>query len=95
MSNLDMSVDEIIKMNKKSGGVGGAKPRGGEACKSGPVPGPARRLPNRGANRTSPFAPFRGSRGGGVRAAGRWSAIETGTNLFISNLDYRVSGEDV
>ncbi|KAE9447912.1 hypothetical protein C3L33_20188, partial [Rhododendron williamsianum] len=71
MSNLDRSLDDIIKMNKKSGGGGGAKPRGGGARNSGSGPGPARRLPNRGANRTAPYAPFRGSRGGGVRAMKR------------------------
>ncbi|XP_058215104.1 THO complex subunit 4A-like [Rhododendron vialii] len=110
MSNLDMSLDDIIKMNKKSGG-GGAKPRGGGARNSGPGPGPARRLPNRSANRTAPYAPkvqapettwrhdlfvdhaaaaYAPQAGGG-----RVSAIETGTKLFISNLDYGVSGEDV
>ncbi|KAG5549967.1 hypothetical protein RHGRI_015058 [Rhododendron griersonianum] len=72
MSNLDRSLDDIIKMNKKSGGGGGAKPRGGGARNSGSGPGPARRLPNRGASRTAPYAPFRGSRGGGVRAMERF-----------------------
>ncbi|KAI8556381.1 hypothetical protein RHMOL_Rhmol05G0248500 [Rhododendron molle] len=78
MSNPDRSLDDIIKMNKKSGGGGGAKPRGGGARNSGPGPGPARRLHNRGANRTAPYAPFRGSRGGCVRAPWR------GTSLPIS-----------
>ncbi|KAG5550164.1 hypothetical protein RHGRI_015202 [Rhododendron griersonianum] len=111
MSNLDKSLDDIIKMNKKSGGGGGAKPRGGGARNSGPGPGPARRLPNRSANRTAPYAPkvqapettWRHDLFADHAAAayapqaggGRVSAIETGTKLFISNLDYGVSGEDV
>ncbi|XP_028081960.1 THO complex subunit 4A-like isoform X1 [Camellia sinensis] len=113
MSNLDMSLDDIIKMNKKSGGGGGggggggANPRG-RARNSGP--GPARRLPNRSSNRTTPYS------AGKVQApettwqhdmfadhataaypaqVGRVSAIETGTKLFISNLDYGVSNEDI
>ncbi|KAF5953780.1 hypothetical protein HYC85_006636 [Camellia sinensis] len=113
MSNLDMSLDDIIKMNKKSGGGGGggggggANPRG-RARNSGP--GPARRLPNRSSNRTTPYS------AGMVQApettwqhdmfadhataaypaqVGRVSAIETGTKLFISNLDYGVSNEDI
>ncbi|XP_057471536.1 THO complex subunit 4B-like [Actinidia eriantha] len=111
MSNLDMSLDDIIKMNKKPGGRGGgANPRG-RARNSGP--GPARRLPNRSSNRTTPYsvekvqapettwkhdmfaedvvAPAPAYPAPGARVA----AIETGTKLFISNLDYEVSTEDI
>lgn len=106
MSNLDMSLDDIIKMNKKSGGGGGANARG-RARNSGP--GPARRGPNRSANRATPYsvgkvqAPestwqhdmFADHAAAFPLLAGRVSAIETGTKLFISNLDYGVSDEDI
>lgn len=50
MSNLDMSLDDMIKMNKKSKASENprSKPRN-----SGP--GPSRRLPNRASNRSTPY----------------------------------------
>ncbi|KAF8395096.1 hypothetical protein HHK36_019037 [Tetracentron sinense] len=104
-SALDMSLDDLIKNNKKSGGGGNSRGRG-----RGSGPGPARRLPNRGSDRATPY-----SMGKPVQApesawqhdmfadqamaypaqAGRASAIETGTKLYISNLDYGVSNEDI
>uniref|UniRef100_A0A5B7APA5 Putative THO complex subunit 4A-like isoform X1 n=1 Tax=Davidia involucrata TaxID=16924 RepID=A0A5B7APA5_DAVIN len=103
MSNLDMSLDDMIKMNKKFGGL---NPRG-RARNSGP--GPSRRLPNRSANRTTPYstekvqAPdskwqhdmFADHGAAYAVQVARVSAIETGTKLFISNLDYGVSDEDI
>lgn len=103
-SALDMSLDDLIKNNKKPGG-GSFRGRG-----RGSGPGPARRPMNRGSSRTTPY-----SMGKPVQApnsawqhdmftdqvavypeqAGRASAIETGTKLYISNLDYGVSNEDV
>ncbi|KAJ9178256.1 hypothetical protein P3X46_010156 [Hevea brasiliensis] len=100
-SALDMSLDDIIKSNKKSGS-GNARGRGRASG-----PGPARRLANRGANRAAPYttakAPetawqhdmFTDQGMGYSGQAGRASAIETGTKLYISNLDYGVSNEDV
>lgn len=44
-----MSLDDIIKNNKKSGS-GNSRGRG-----RGSGPGPARRFPNRGANRSAPY----------------------------------------
>lgn len=44
---LDMTLDDLIKNNKKSAPRGRGRAAG---------PGPARRLPNRFANRTSPYA---------------------------------------
>ncbi|KAK1588493.1 hypothetical protein Q3G72_024000 [Acer saccharum] len=107
-SALDMSLDDIIKSNKKSGS-GNSRGRGRG---SGSGPGPARRLTNRGANRAAPYttsnskapettwqhdmfsdqgtAAFPAQQGGG-----RASAIETGTKLYISNLEYGVSNEDI
>ncbi|XP_034688044.1 THO complex subunit 4A isoform X2 [Vitis riparia] len=103
MSNaLDMSLDDLIKNNKRSGGGGNARGRG-----RGSGPGPARRLPNRGANRITPYsvskAPetawqhdmFADQAAAYPAQAGRTSAIETGTKLYISNLDYGVSNEDI
>ncbi|KAF8402863.1 hypothetical protein HHK36_010955 [Tetracentron sinense] len=107
-SALDMSLDDLIKNNKKNGG-GNFRGRG-RGSGSGSGSGPSRRLPNRGANRSTPY-----SMGKPVQApdsawqhdmfsdqavayaaqAGRASAIETGTKLFISNLDYGVSNEDI
>ncbi|OVA18314.1 RNA recognition motif domain [Macleaya cordata] len=110
-SALDMSLDDLIKNNKKSGGGGGG---GGRGRGRGSGPGPARRFPNRGANRTTPYsmgkapdsawqhdmftdqaAVFSAQGGGGGGGGGRASAIETGTKLYISNLDYGVSNEDI
>lgn len=48
-SALDMSLDDIIKNNKKSGS-GNLRGRG-----RGSGPGPARRFPNRGASRVAPY----------------------------------------
>ncbi|XP_073291736.1 THO complex subunit 4A-like isoform X1 [Primulina huaijiensis] len=90
---LDMTLDDLIKTNKKSSGRGRGRAAG---------PGPARRLPNRSANRAAPYATPKAPEsewghdmfaGGGV--GGRSTSIETGTKLYVSNLDYGVSNEDV
>ncbi|OAY37838.1 THO complex subunit 4A [Manihot esculenta] len=99
-SALDMSLDDIIKNNKKSGS-GNARGRGRPSG-----PGPARRLANRGANRAAPYTASKApettwqhdmftDQGMAYGQAGRASAIETGTKLYISNLDYGVSNEDI
>lgn len=49
-SALDMSLDDLIKNNKKSGGSS-FRGRG-----RGSGPGAARRIPNRSANRTTPYS---------------------------------------
>ncbi|KAK9075809.1 hypothetical protein SSX86_004138 [Deinandra increscens subsp. villosa] len=99
---LDMSLDDLIKNNKKSGGgdVGGRGRGRGRA--SGPGPAPSRRFNNRGAFRTTPYggpkapdAAFADQRIGSGGPAGRPSSIETGTRLYVSNLDYGVSNEDI
>ncbi|XP_008448388.2 THO complex subunit 4A-like isoform X2 [Cucumis melo] len=97
---LDMSLDDIIKNNKKSRS-GNSRGRG-----RGSGPGPVRRFPNRAANRTpysAPKAPettwqhdmFADPSSGFIGQGGRASAIQTGTKLYISNLDYGVSNEDI
>ncbi|CAI0471781.1 unnamed protein product [Linum tenue] len=115
---LDMSLDDIIKANKKSnkgssrGGGGGG---GGDKPPRSAGPGPSRRASNRAANRSGPYskpgaqpapesawqhdmyteasgsgaASFPGGRGG------RAASLETGTKIYISNLDYGVSDEDI
>ncbi|KAM7496574.1 hypothetical protein LguiA_020988 [Lonicera macranthoides] len=105
---LDMTLDDLIKNNKKSSAAGG---RGrGRNSGTGSGSGPARRLPNRAANRSAPYsttkAPdsawnhdmFTGDQdmmNQGHIGGGRTSSIETGTKLYISNLDYGVSNEDI
>ncbi|GJW59857.1 THO complex subunit 4A [Tanacetum coccineum] len=102
-ASLDMSLDDLIKNNKKSGG-GDAGHRGGRGGR-GSGPGPTRRFNNRGAHRATPYG---GPKGGDVawrndmyvdqgigNVGGRASAMETGTKLYISNLDYGVSNEDI
>ncbi|CAH9114436.1 unnamed protein product [Cuscuta epithymum] len=103
-ASLDMSLDDLIKKNRNSGG-GNFRGRG-----RGAVPGPVRRNSNRPASRSAPYStpkdvawdhdmfvaaqpiPFPGQFSGG---GGRASSIETGTKLYISNLEYGVSNEDI
>ncbi|XP_020252569.1 THO complex subunit 4B-like [Asparagus officinalis] len=98
-SALDMSLDDIIKNSKKSSSSGG---RGRGLGRSGP--GPARRSQNRAANRPNPYSMPKAADYGvytdqiaafSVPAASRVSSIETGTKLYISNLDYGVSNDDI
>ncbi|KAK9279094.1 hypothetical protein L1049_012769 [Liquidambar formosana] len=102
MSNaLDMSLDDLIKNNKKSGS-GNSRGRG-----RAPGPGPTRRFPNRNANRAAPYAAAKAPESAWQHdmfadqavafpaQVGRASSIETGTKLYISNLDYGVSNEDI
>ncbi|KAH9609226.1 hypothetical protein KSS87_004043 [Heliosperma pusillum] len=102
-NHLDMSLDDLIKNNKSSSSSGGRH-------RSGAAP-PRRfdnRAANRAAPYSMPRAPdslwkhdmygSRGSFGGGGGGDGRRggsSSIETGTKLYISNLDYGVSTDDV
>ncbi|CAL9184865.1 unnamed protein product, partial [Musa hybrid cultivar] len=98
-SALDMSLDDIIKNNKSADGSRGRGRRS--------AAGPARRVLNRSANRPAPYsvgkAPdsawqhdmYAAQMGGLPAPVARASAIETGSKLYISNLEYGVSNEDI
>ncbi|KAJ1297728.1 hypothetical protein BS78_01G399100 [Paspalum vaginatum] len=111
---LDMTLDDIIKNNKKSNPSSGRTRRGngGSASASGGSVtggvGPTRRPFKRAGNRQAPYQPPKApdaawqhdmypavAAGGGGGGGGRVSAIETGTKLYISNLDFGVSNEDI
>ncbi|CAO2840613.1 unnamed protein product [Amaranthus hypochondriacus] len=100
-SHLNMSLDDLIKMNKSSSGRGGGGGGGGGRGRGRSGAAPSRRFTNRTANRSTPYslpmskAPetfwqhdMFGNQGGA-------SSLETGTKLYISNLDYGVSNEDI
>ncbi|KAH7553672.1 hypothetical protein ACOSP7_029521 [Xanthoceras sorbifolium] len=103
-SALDMSLDDIIKSNKKFTGTN-SRGRGG---RGGSGLAPARRFFKRAANRTAPYlkpaqAPettwqhdmFANNAPAYPTQVARVSSIETGTKLYISNLDYGVSNNDI
>ncbi|KAM3303485.1 THO complex subunit 4A [Capsicum chacoense] len=105
---LDMTLDDLIKKNKTAAG-GKPRGRGRGAASATSGGGPSRRFPNRSANRAAPYSTAKAPEAawnynmfaadqaipfgqGGGRAS---SSIETGTKLYISNLDYGVSNEDI
>ncbi|PKA48547.1 29 kDa ribonucleoprotein B, chloroplastic [Apostasia shenzhenica] len=101
-SALDMSLDDLIKNNKKSGGgISGGKGKGSGG------PGPTRRGQNRSRNRPAPYSVGKATNAAWQHdlyddqtpvyssSAARASSIETGTKLYVSNLDYGVSNEDI
>ncbi|XP_028096948.1 THO complex subunit 4A-like isoform X1 [Camellia sinensis] len=91
---LDMSLDDIIRNNKKSGGSNGNfRGRGrGRGFVSGP--GPARRFPNRAPTRTTPYLIPQMVQVQQMLAMGG-SGSESATKLYVSNLDYGVSNDDL
>ncbi|KAG6490446.1 hypothetical protein ZIOFF_051743 [Zingiber officinale] len=98
---LDMSLDDIIKSSKKT--TGGGHGRGHEAG------GPSRRVPNRTANRSAPYSSGKvrsqlgvaarhvltAQAGGFPAPTARASSIDIDTKLYISNLEFGVSNEDI
>jgi THO complex subunit 4 len=103
-SALDMTLDDIIKTNKKKpstngGGGAGLQRRSRPAAAAG---GPIRRNFKRAGKRAPPIskapdAAWKHDLFTEERPAkmGRISSIETGTKLYISNLDYGVSNDDI
>ncbi|KAJ6691733.1 RNA-BINDING (RRM/RBD/RNP MOTIFS) FAMILY PROTEIN-RELATED [Salix purpurea] len=90
-----MSLDDIIKNSKKSG-FGNSRGRG-RGRPSGA--GPARRFPIRAANRAAPYTAAKAPESTWQHdmfrnQSGRTSSLE-GNKLYVSNLDYGVSNEDI
>ncbi|KAI3975131.1 hypothetical protein MKX01_038459 [Papaver californicum] len=108
-TSLDMSLDDLIKNNKRSGGEGGGssstfrgrgRGRGGgfgaRTTRGGGGSfglGPTRRFQNRGIRRPMPYSI---PNVGGIYDMYAAAAMDTGSNkLYVSNLDYGVSNEDI
>ncbi|XP_020594626.1 THO complex subunit 4A-like, partial [Phalaenopsis equestris] len=103
MSNaLDMSLDDLIKNNKKSGG-GNRKGKRRGSSGLGPTRRPTKRSGSRPA--TYPLGKalesawqhdMHSNRMPAYSSpATRVSSLETGSKIYISNLDYGVSNEDI
>lgn len=86
-----MSLDELIQNNKKSGGLQSNSRSRGYAS------GPARRFVNRAQIRTAPYSIPQVVEV--LEPAWRHEMVEseedTGTKLYVSNLDYGVPNEDI
>ncbi|GMY08594.1 THO complex subunit 4A-like [Fagus crenata] len=100
MSNkLDMSLDDMIRNSRRSGPHNVNNPRGrGRA--SGP--GPDRRFATRNLPRTAPYYPPQAIQMMNpilpqqmVLGSGSMSNTEDGTKLYISNLEYGVTNDDI
>ncbi|XP_009126635.1 THO complex subunit 4A isoform X1 [Brassica rapa] len=88
-TGLDMSLDDMIAKNRKSRG-------------SGSQPGPTRRNnTNRKSNRSAPYQSAKAPESTWEheafpsRSTRSSAGIETGTKLYISNLDYGVMNDDI
>ncbi|XP_027101350.1 THO complex subunit 4A-like isoform X2 [Coffea arabica] len=102
---LDMSLDDLINRNRKSGGDhgnfrgrGGGRGRGlGQAHCMSSGPGPTRRTPVFVPYRTVPY--LRPRVAVTSRSPGLWMLEEegasSGTKLYVSNLYYGVTNDDI
>ncbi|CAN0897428.1 THO complex subunit 4C [Linum grandiflorum] len=109
-TSVDMSLDDIIKSSRGKGrGRGGMAKRGrgsGRPFNAGKMTGPVRRGPFGVNTRASQFAISKPARRvrtlpwqhdlfeDSIRAAGI-TGIEVGTKLYVSNLDHKVSNDDI
>ncbi|KAJ8768822.1 hypothetical protein K2173_023726 [Erythroxylum novogranatense] len=110
-SSVDMALDDIIKKNRERGrGRGRGRARRGQgpgrSFGAGRMSGPVRKGPLSVNTRPSQYSiakPLRRTRNlpwrhdlleDSIRAAGIMG-VEVGTKLYISNLDYGVSNEDI
>ncbi|KAJ4834465.1 hypothetical protein Tsubulata_007921 [Turnera subulata] len=85
-ASLDMSLDDLIKSTRKPGsGRGRGRP--------GPKSGPARRFPNRSAYRAAPYSAAKAPQP--TWQPDMFTDRTFSTKLYISNLDYGVSNEDI
>ncbi|KAJ0657764.1 putative RNA-binding domain superfamily [Helianthus annuus] len=103
---LDMTLDDIIKNNKKSAGSdtnttfrggGPGRSRGlgrSHGREPEPASGPTRRVDNRVLTRMKPYFVPQAFHVQNVMVGGE-SSSEAGTRLYISNLDYEVTNEDI
>ncbi|KAL0463399.1 UNVERIFIED_CONTAM: THO complex subunitD [Sesamum latifolium] len=100
MASLDMSLDDMIKNRRSNnrGGRGDGRPRRGKgpgvSSRGGRPFGAPRRNPLGSIRRTKNLPWQNGLFEDSLKAAGL-SGLETGTRLYISNLEVGVTNEDI
>uniref|UniRef100_A0A3Q7IR51 RRM domain-containing protein n=1 Tax=Solanum lycopersicum TaxID=4081 RepID=A0A3Q7IR51_SOLLC len=106
MASLDMTLDDMIKSrrNTERGGRGQGRARRGRGAGGSFRGGSFRGGRTTGAPRRGPLGTFRRTKNlpwqnglfeDSLRAAGLSSVLESGTKLYVSNLDVGVTNEDI